>query len=138
MARYQHTATALADGRVLVAGGYHLDLGVGRGRLLTPLAGVEIYDPARRVWYAVASMQTPRARHAAVLLPDGRVLVLGGYYLDPLATGELYDPRRNRWSDAAPLSMPRFDHAASLAGGQIVITGGMNQTTLSGVEIYEL
>ena len=81
---------------------------------------------------------TPRARHAAVLVPEGRVLVLGGCYLDPLATAELYDPLRDLWFEAPPLSMPRFDHAASLAGGQVVITGGMYRTTLSGVEIYAL
>jgi hypothetical protein len=135
-ARYQHTATPLPDGRILLVGGYHRD--TVAGTLAMPLASVEIYDPSRDRWFAVAPLQTPRARHAALLLPDGRVAVLGGYALDPLDTVELYDPYRDAWQYATPLSQPRFDHGASLAGQQIVLTGGVSLAPLPGVEIYTL
>jgi len=59
------TMTALADGRVLLAGG------VG-------LVSAEIYNPDINTWTAATSMSTLRSRAAAVLLDDGSVLVIGG------------------------------------------------------------
>lgn len=60
------TMTALADGRVLLAGG-------------SSLATAEIYNPAENVWTAAASMATVRRAAAATLLADGTVLVVGGF-----------------------------------------------------------
>src|SRR5262249_10568106 len=46
--RFAHTATLLASGRVLIAGGYNFDLGY--------IAGVELYDPDANVWTARLSL----------------------------------------------------------------------------------
>ncbi len=64
--RQQHTATALSDGRVLVAGGW------GGG------ASAELYDPATGLWAPTGSMNASRMDHTATLLADGRVLVAAG------------------------------------------------------------
>ena len=70
--RFGHTATLLADGKVLVAAGYQADVPKG------PYA--EIYDPISGTWTAAGNMitPTPRADSTATLLPDGKVLVAGG------------------------------------------------------------
>ena len=80
--RYEHTATILADGRVLVAGG-------GDNARIVDTA--ELYDPARGSFSCVggasgaagmqcpASMTGPRDYAAAATLPDGEVLIAGGY-----------------------------------------------------------
>jgi len=67
--RRGHTATRLADARVLIAGGEN-----GTGTLNT----TEIYDPASGTFSAAANMATARADHSATLLADGRVLIAGG------------------------------------------------------------
>ena len=56
--RFYHTATRLADGRVLVTGG-------DGGNITTTsiLAGAEIYDPALGTWSSTSSMSTPRYHH---------------------------------------------------------------------------
>jgi N-acetylneuraminic acid mutarotase len=71
-ARAGHTATALLNGRVLVAGG----VGAGRGCL----DSAETYDPVSGQWNATGAMNSPRCYHAATLLDDnsGRVMVTGG------------------------------------------------------------
>ena len=81
-ARLEHTATLLANGNVLVVGGW---CGIGCAR-----DDAELYDPATGKWTATRPLNSPdqyfpgRVAHFATLLPDGRVLVLGG--LDPHTT----------------------------------------------------
>ncbi len=74
-ARYAHTATLLPGGKVLIAGGYDPGRIAANGGIL---ASAEIYDPALGTFAPTATMGTPRAFHAAALLPDGGVLVTGG------------------------------------------------------------
>jgi len=69
-ARFNHTATLLPNGKVLVAGGYDGDF---------QLASAELYDPATGSWTATGSLESARNGHTATLLPNGKVLVAGGY-----------------------------------------------------------
>ena len=80
------------------------------------------------VWQLASSMATPRAYPTMTPLPDGRVLVAGGYDgVLYLATAELYDPATGTWSPAAPMSTQRAQHTATLlATGQVLVAGGMN------------
>ena len=84
IARFDHTATLLPDGKVLVAG--------GQGRP-GDLASSELYDPATRTWMSTGSLATDRFSHTATLLPNGKVLVAGGEDTSfmSLASSELYD-----------------------------------------------
>jgi N-acetylneuraminic acid mutarotase len=71
-------------------------------------------------------MASPRGQHAAVLLPNGQVLVIGG--IDgrtPLATAERYDPAADRWVPAGRLMAARQQCTATLLpNGEVLVTGG--------------
>src|SRR5215467_7377552 len=67
--RAQHTATLLASGQVLIAGGSPGGFGFGG-----PLAGAELYDPSTGIFTPTGSMTTARAQHTATLQLEGRSL----------------------------------------------------------------
>jgi Kelch motif/Galactose oxidase, central domain len=117
LGRQLHTATLLADGRVLAAGG------------VTPstTATAELYDPSTGTWTPAANMNQPRSRHIAVRLPDGRVLVAGGRFAGvSLASAELYDPVTDTWSPTASMSVTRDNFTGTaLADGRVLVTGGV-------------
>jgi len=81
-AREFHTATLRNDGTVLVAGGADftppLDGSARAGLLPEPTATAELFNPASGSFTSTSDMANARAKHAAVLLPDGEVLVTGG------------------------------------------------------------
>jgi N-acetylneuraminic acid mutarotase len=116
-------ATALADGRVLLSGGH--DSGNWDS---AAIAAAEVYDPQSNTWSATAPMNHPRYWHDAVLLGNGRVLVVGGnndtkLYLPP----EIYDPATNSWLLATPNNdIGEFPATAKLANGSVLVVGGRN------------
>lgn len=77
---------------------------------------------------AAAPMHIGRRDHTASLLPNGNVLVAGGYGFygyGPLSSAEIYDPVANSWRHAASMYGPRYRHrATTLQDGSILITGG--------------
>jgi hypothetical protein len=76
IARRQLNATLLPDGTVLVTGGTS---GPGFNNATAPVYAAELWNPATETWRTLATATVPRLYHsAAVLLPDGRVLVTGG------------------------------------------------------------
>jgi hypothetical protein len=87
------SATLLPDGKVLFAGGTIGSNSLGE----TITAAAELYDPSTGIFAATGSMATAKRCPAAVLLPNGKVLVAGGgwpYGLEPrnAESAELYDP----------------------------------------------
>jgi len=136
----EHRATRLADGSVLVTGGYTSRPDASSA--VSPQATAERYDPAADRWAAVAPMSSPRNAHSATLLPDGTVLVAGGYANfpssapspPPLASTERYDPLLGAWLADAPLTTPRTGHGAvPLPDGRVLVVGG---TDAPSAELY--
>jgi protein-S-isoprenylcysteine O-methyltransferase Ste14 len=83
----QHTATLMADGTVLVVGGFD-DSG--------PVATTEVFDPATGRWSATVPPAAARAGHSATTLLNGRVLVASGWGgTAVLASSELFTPVRH-------------------------------------------
>jgi hypothetical protein len=106
--RYQHTATRLPTGKVLVTGGYSYDpsyLGY------IPVASAELYDPVSATWSNAGKMAFAHSGHTATLLPNGNVLVVGGYELNSV---ELYNPAKNIWTNARSMASGRAVHTATL------------------------
>ena len=115
--RYQASSIDLADGRVLVTGGYRFD---GNERLT--LASAEIYDPSSLTWSGAEEMATGRVGHTMTALSDRKVLVVGGSLN---RTTEIYDPSTNDWSEAANTIEPRERHTATLLDdGRVLVAGG--------------
>jgi len=120
------SASALPDGRILVAG--------GRGFSFSD-PGFEICDPHSPafVWngtgaYGIGRMATPRSRHTVTTLSGGVVLAAGGVDPDtalPVGSWELYDPSTGNWWRESPLANARFLHTATLLGdGRVLVAGG--------------
>jgi len=75
-ARTYHTLTLLPDGTVLATGGGPTTDAIGVG---SAVLAAELWSPVTETWTTLASMQKPRLYHSnALLMPDARVLVLGG------------------------------------------------------------
>lgn len=121
--RQLHTATLLLNGKILVAGGH----GVA-GNYYDSLASAELYDPTSHTWTNTGSMNSVRRHHSAVLLPNGKVLVAGGYATenDINYTAELYDPSTGVWTTTAPVNTAQsgIRRLTLLADGKALLTKG--------------
>jgi hypothetical protein len=139
--RAAHTATPLADGTVLLAGGCTRD----GCELDEQGATAEIYDPASGHFSAVGPLAMPRVSHAAGRLPDGRVLIVGGWSRSPdgrsrvVAEAEIYDPPGQRFLPAGRMTTPRGGPTlTALADGRLLIVGGQrDRDSLASAEVYD-
>jgi hypothetical protein len=132
--RLQHTATLLADGRVLIAGGI-----TGSGGRIS-LDSTEIFDPASGNWIGSGSLNKARCQAASIRLPNGKVLLTGGRIATTtLSDAALFDPASGLWTIATPMNSPRYNHTMSLLpNGLILVTGGASSSSPSGVASTEL
>jgi hypothetical protein len=135
--RAGHTATLLDDGRVLVAGGYHL--GAERARD-TQHTG-ELFDPTTGAFSAAADVglfnqqgqftAIPRAFHGAVRLANGQVLLAGGerrsggsYFANK--TGLVYDPAVNKFWGFEMKAGRIGPGLAADEAGRVLVVGGVD------------
>ncbi|HEY6284145.1 MAG TPA: kelch repeat-containing protein [Ktedonobacteraceae bacterium] len=133
--RYGHVAVHLLDGKVLVAGGRTKN---DDDSSITNSA--ELYNPDTEIWASIpTNMNIKRADFTAALLPDGRVLVIGGRLptREVTPTTEIYDPYTKRWLLGASMNYARTnplgEEALQFEDGTIMVVGG---DTLGTSEIY--
>jgi len=117
----------LADGRVLAVG--------GREQGSTPseqlVANARVFDPTTNLFTLTGALIWPRAGTTATPLPDGRVLVFGGYgdgrWPD---RGELFDPGSGTFAATVSAGAGRAGHTATLLQtGKVLIAGGQGGTS---------
>jgi subtilase family serine protease len=120
------TSTVLANGKVLIVGGFDN---------VNTVAIAEIFDPASDTFTMVGSLVTDRTGHTATLLGDGRVLITGGIrilngaFVARLGSAEIFDPVSNSFSPVASMSTSRQNAAAVLLGnGRVLVSGGFGGT----------
>ena len=119
--RRLHTATLLKDGRVLIVGGT-------RGGIDNELTGRNlIYEPSSNAFAEAGDLQVDRIFHKAVLLQDGRVLIIGGIAGEGpfVHTAEMFDPETNAFS---PAGVSAIDPLAAtlLPSGKVLLMRSIN------------
>jgi len=132
------TAVRLADGRVLIAGGWETTLGSER-----VATNVELFEPGGNRFIA-RSMVFARVAHTLTLLPDGTMLVVGGMNGGGVmnAVTELFDPATSVFRQGPVMLVPRYQHTATLLdGGKVLIAGGetisYQSSWTAAAELYE-
>ncbi|HVG60181.1 MAG TPA: kelch repeat-containing protein [Hyalangium sp.] len=128
--RLLHTATPLADGRILATGGYN--------------RSSELYDPATGAWSRTADAPNTYRAATATLLQNGQILIagVGGAEWNSGISSALFDPASGTWAPAGSLVTPRLYHTATLLpGGKVLITGGAHSeyesSSLATAEVYD-
>jgi hypothetical protein len=114
--RSGHTATLLADGKVLIVGG-------------SGDTSAEIFDPASGMSVATGNTNYARTGHTATTLSDGRVLIAGG----GSASAEIYDPAAGTFANGPDMTTARSGHTATAVGTSVVISGGGSAS----VEVFD-
>ncbi len=136
--RWHHTATLMADGRVLIVGGENSS---------GALTSVEIYDPSGPSFTKVGDLAQSLTAHAAALLTTGAhagsVLVMGGYQGTspgtPTTAAFFINGAGTVTASAATLNFARVFHTATaLADGIILVSGGsVAATPVNTNELYD-
>lgn len=121
--RQWHTATLLANGKVLITGGRNAN---------GNMSACELFDPVTGTFSSTGDTLGIRVLHEAVLLTNGRVLVVSGTPDSP----EVYDPNTGTWSFTGPmvLSSAGGRSAARLNDGRVLVAGGYS--TWTNAEVY--
>lgn len=131
-------ATAVADGRIYVIGGWNHNLG---GTFQT----VEEYDPATDTWTQKADLSVP-IHAVCTCTVNGKIYVVGGsesvQLADPVSTVQMYNPARDTWTLKADMPAPRGDLACVAIDEKIYAIGGSIRVSptvdlVSTVEVYD-
>jgi hypothetical protein len=137
-------ATLLTSGKVLFAGGDLGDLGGS--------ATADIFDPVTTTFTGVAKMSVTMLVATATLLPEGRVVIVGGDDITrcskdpshcltpalPPGTADLYDPATGTFAAESSFKSEQGHVATLLPDGTVLLSGGQGEgiSTLATAEIY--
>lgn len=144
---YLHTATALSDGRILIAGGLcDAPRRHGENQPHEPYKALAIWNDQTQKWESAPSLTYDRIYHTATLLANGGVLFVGGEAdtktadkSEPvLDSVELFSD--GKVSHVSALRVARARHTATrLADGAVLVIGGVGQSekALTSVEIWD-
>ena len=161
--RRAHKIALLPDGRILISGGVLHRSGIGRpvdssgaqgpgeGKIIpdkVETTSVGLFDIVTGKTIEAALLTHARKGHESLLLPDGRVLIIGGLTdetvdgpdIDSLNSTEIYDLESDSWSLGAVMAQGRGLHTATtLPDGKILVTGGVNtaRQPLNSAELYD-
>lgn len=135
-ARHAMTATRLASGKVLVAG--------GATAAMDAINSSEIYDPVAKTWTLGLKMVTARSDYASIMLGTGKVLFTGGENINGVSINkaELYNPSTGTFTATGNMTATREEHTeVLLANGNVLVSGGnkktlTTQTPLASAELY--
>ncbi len=130
--RESHTATLLKDGQVLITGGHQ-----GRRSAIEIYRSAEIYNPNNGTFTVAANLTVKRHKHGAVLLNDGRVLIIGGSderdSRGAYTNVEIYNPATKNFTKIGDMNLSRYKlqgTAVLLKNGKVLIAGGANQAEI--------
>jgi len=141
--RQQHTATLLPNGQVLVAGGWGNYPSNANYSYIGVQAIAELYDPISGKWANAGFMNTSRYHHTATLLPNGKVLVAGGFTANSstgLTSAELFDPATKTWTYTGSMIEPHaFQATTLLPNGKVLEEPSLDSNNFytTNVEIYD-
>ena len=128
--RKYHSAVKLNDGRVLVAGGRETEWIYSE-----EYSSCELYNPQTGEWSEAPSMNIARSGHSGILLPDNKVLVMGG---GPKYC-ELYDPDSDSWelTDSLIINpMNKMQEAVLLATGNVLLVSWQGNYNIGQIYNY--
>ena len=138
VARVGHTATLLAGGRLLVAGGT-----TSYEQPFVDTNTAELYDLETETWSLTGNLNDATSGHTATLLENGKVLVAGGWNgSSTLDKAEIYDPANGTWTITGSLVAARYWQTATLLkNGRVLVTGGSDDGDLANAfassELYD-
>jgi parallel beta-helix repeat protein len=126
-------AVTLANGKVLAIGGWR---STGDGGEWEYVNACQLYDPASETWTPTGheSRLRNRNKYNSILLPNGKVLVVGGIYVEEGSDSytaqdkcELYDPATGSWTATGSLHVPREEgfSLTLLHNGKVLVAGGL-------------
>ena len=146
VSRYNHTATLLNDGRVIVTGGTQDGT--------SSITDCEIFDIVNG-WVPTDDLHYPRMRHDANIIPDSDNLMVTGGWIgnghpslfkhfngpgnSSLSSTEIFDPSTSSWIAGPDLNNGRFWHQSAITDNdELIVIGGLNVTqgALSSCEVY--
>ncbi|WP_257459828.1 Kelch repeat-containing protein [Archangium lipolyticum] len=115
---------AVPGGALLAGGGaWHPD---GIGAVNRPSAFAAFWDASKREWLELPPLPRPMTDHAAVRLPDGRVLLMGGRQAEvvEMKTTLFWEPGDRRFHEGPPLLVARSGPIARLLpDGAVLVLG---------------
>ncbi len=137
-ARRAYSVTRLPNGKDLIAGGYvHTEIPAVTNR---DLRSAQLLDPKTGQWVETGEMTTERDGHSAILLRNGKVLVVGGSDSKgrDCTSAELYDIATGLWRPTGSLNHVHGNEKAVLEpDGKVRMPGGWDGSKMTDDELYD-